>query len=372
MITYRQCLRNVHRVFDPYNDRSKYIRLDRNEDPVGYNATLFDSWKSQLTVDDIAAYADSTELIIKLSKWLGVAPEEIYIAAGSDALIKNIFEVYIDHNDIVLMQKPSWRMYDIYAAIYGANPQYVCYDNEFGFDVDELIRQLETQNVKMLVLANPNQPTGTIIKSEDIQNILTVAYKRNTLVILDEAYYLFTDITGVDYTKTYDNLIVVRTFSKAFGLAGLRIGYAVANPSRIRDMMLLRPVTDANSLAISFANYLLDHIHIVLDKIKDFNQGRDYLFDELTSNNIKFHKSHANFLLVPCLTEEDAKNLILFARNKKYLLKGPFKENPINNYIRITTGPLSLMQAFWRDCSEGILEYSLKTTNSFKENIDVY
>ena len=73
-----------------------------------------------------------------------------------------------------------------------------------------------------------------------------------------------------------------------------------------------------------------------------------------------------------CLTEEDAKNLILFARNKKYLLKGPFKENPINNYIRITTGPLSLMQAFWRDCSEGILEYSLKTTNSFKENIDVY
>jgi len=369
MIKYSQRLKNVHRVFDPYYDRTTYIRLDRNEDPVGYNQIFFESWKNTLTVNDIAAYADSTTLVEKLSKWLSVNKNEIYITAGSDALIKNIFEVYIDNGDIILLQKPSWRMYNVYSSIYGADVQYICYDSNFSFDVNKIIEQLEGTNVKMIVLANPNQPTGTLIKCADMENILSVAHKRNVLVVIDEAYHLFTDVSIIDYIKMYNNLIVARTFSKAFGLAGLRIGYAVASSKIIQDLMLLRPVTDANSLAINFANYLLDNINVVLDKINDFNKGRDYLFEELNKNNVKCYKSHANFLLIPCLNEENANNLILLAKNKKYLLKGPFKEEPINNYIRITTGPLYLMRAFWEECGDIILQYSVKNNNLTKEEI---
>jgi histidinol-phosphate aminotransferase len=360
MITYSKRLKNVHRIFDPYNDRRGYIRLDRNEDPIGYDNAFFDAWKSQLAIDDIAAYADSHILIEKLSKWLEVNQDEIYITAGSDALIKNIFETYIDSNDVIVMQKPNWRMYDVYTAIYGAEAKHICYGGDFSLDLEKIIQKIETQNVRMLILANPNQPTATLIKTEQLEKIIHVCEQNNTLVVIDEAYHLFTSETAVKYIKKYDNLIIARTFSKAFGLAGLRIGYAVANSKRIKDLMLLRPVTDANSLAINFSSYLLDNIDKVREKINDFNVGRDFLYNKIIENNIKCSKSYTNFLLIPCLNEESAKELIAFAKNKKYLLKGPFKEDPLNNYVRITTGSLSLMQKFWEDSCCGILKFSVK------------
>lgn len=372
MINKSQRLEKVRRIFDPYSDRSEYVRLDRNEDPIGYELDFFNGWKSELTVHDIAAYADSTVLVEKLSQWLKCNGDEIYISAGSDALIKNIFETYIDSGDIILTQKPAWRMYDVYAKIYGADCQCVCYNDEFVLDIDEIIKKLESENVKMLLLANPNQPTGTLIQSKDIETILSVAHKKNTLVIMDEAYHLFTDETAIEYTKMYDNLIIARTFSKAFGLAGLRIGYAVANPVRIEEMMTLRPVTDANSLALNFAGYLLDNINIVMNKINDFNNGREYLYKMLSQANINCQRSYTNFLLVPCLDEKSAKDLLSFAKSKKYLLKGPFKEEPINNYIRITVGPLVLMKSFWSDCGDAIVQYSVKAKENILEKNNAY
>lgn len=362
MITYSKRLEKVHRVFDPYHDRTGYVRLDRNEDPVGYDVNFFNQWKSQLTVHDVAAYADSAILTGKLANWLGVDKQQIYISSGSDALIKTIFETYVDSNDIVLTQKPNWRMYDVYMDIYGANPEYIYYDERFDFDINGLVDKVKVGNIRMVILANPNQPTGTLIKIENIEKLLTIADKKGTLVVIDEAYHLFSDTTVVELTKKYKNLIVVRTFSKAFGLAGLRIGYVVADPVRIQEVMLLRPVTDANSLALNFAGYLLDNIDVVVNKIDDFNRGRDYLYDQLKRSGIKCQQSHTNFILIPCPNEESAKHIMSFAKIKKYLLKGPFKEKPLNNYVRITTGPLELMKSFWTDCGAYILEHASKTS----------
>jgi histidinol-phosphate aminotransferase len=360
MIKHSPRLKNVHRVFDPYSNRDGFVRLDRNEDPVGYALDFFNAWKSQISIDDVAAYADSTPLVQRLSKWLGFQESEIYISAGSDALIKNIFEVYIDEGDTVLMQKPSWRMYDVYCTIYGATPEYVSYAPDFSFNVEEIKSALRNKKIKMLILANPNQPTGTMLPAEDIKSVIALAHERGTLVVMDEAYYLFSKETSAELVRTYDNLIVARTFSKAFGIAGLRLGYAIANAQRIKDLMLVRPVTDANSLAINFASYLLDNMSVVEAKIADFNAGRDYLFDQLSKAGVPSHQSHGNFILIPCPDEAHAKNIIAFARDKKYTLKGPFREDPINNCVRVSTGSLQIMQAFWKDCGDNILLNAIK------------
>lgn len=355
MIAHSARLKNVHRVFDPYNNRAGYVRLDRNEDPVGYAADFFDAWKTQISIDDVAAYADSTVLAQKLSNWSGLQDNEIYITAGSDALIKNIFEVYIDAGDSVLLQKPSWRMYDVYCAIYGAAPVFINYAPDFSFSVEDIKSALRLKDIKMLILANPNQPTGTMMSAADIESVIALAHARDTLVIMDEAYYLFSKETAAALVHSYDNLIIARTFSKAFGIAGLRIGYAIANSQRIKDLMLVRPVTDANSLAINFASYLLDNMPIVEEKIADFNKGRDYLFAQLSGGGIPVHESHGNFILIPCPDEACAKNIISFAKDRKYTLKGPFRESPIQNCVRVSTGSLQIMQAFWRDCGDNIL-----------------
>lgn len=360
MITHSQRLKNVHRVFDPYSNRDGYVRLDRNEDPVGYAADFFAAWRAQISIDDVAAYADSALLVRKLEKWSGFQESALYITAGSDALIKNIFEVYIDEGDAVLMQRPSWRMYDVYCAIYGATPEFVNYGPDFSFDIEEVKNILRQKNVRMLILANPNQPTGTMIPEEDIKSVVALAHERGTLVVIDEAYYLFSKVTSAELVRLYDNLIIARTFSKAFGIAGLRLGYAIANAQRIKDLMLVRPVTDANSLAINFASYLLDNMPVVEEKVADFNMGRDYLFAQLSKAGVPSHESHGNFILIPCPDEAHARNIIAFARDKKYTLKGPFREDPIRNCVRVSTGSLQIMQAFWNDCSENILLNAIK------------
>ncbi len=364
MITCRNILKNLNRQFDPYADRKDFIRLDRNEDPVGYDEDFFNKCLNSITVHDIAAYADSSALAIKLSSWLDVSVNNLYISAGSDAIIKNIFECYVDPDNQIVLQDPSWRMYDVYACVYGAKVLHVPYDQDLTFNLDEVTKHLQSSTVKMVVLANPNQPTGTVIPKQEIINLLDVAYQTNTIVVIDEAYHLFAESTLVDAIKKYDNLIVARTFSKAFGLAGLRIGYAVANDKRIQELMLLRPVTDANSLALKFSEYLLDNMPVVMNKINDFVAGRNFLYQKFCEYGLVCYPSHGNFLLLRCPSLEDARKIIDEAKKKKYLLKGPFTAYPLENCVRVTVGPLCLMKNFWDDCREIITRYALAHPDS--------
>lgn len=352
MIKPSKRLERVVRMFDPYQDRHDFVRLDRNEDPVGWEAEHFNAVVQSLTPYDLAAYSDSTEFIGKLAAWMNVQPAQVYVTAGSDAGLKNIFETYVDAGDVVVMQKPGWRMYDVYNDVYQGTPVFVDYGPELEFDTAKVLDLLNAGNVRLLILANPNQPTGTLIDKKVLEEIVATAQKYNTVVAIDEAYYLFSDETSVDLVDRYDNLIVVRTFSKAFGLASLRLGYCVANEARIKDLMLLRPVTDANGLALKIGEYALDHLDWILERVADFNAGRDYLYDRLTESGLKTFRSHTNFMLIRYDSLEQAKDVMAKTRAKNYLLKGPFTFSPLENCVRVTLGPKKLMEQFWQDCGE--------------------
>lgn len=358
MIQASKRLANVKRIFDPYKDRRGLVRLDRNEDPVGWSQEHFSAWLASLDPYDIAAYADSGELCSRLSVWLGVPKESIYITAGSDAAIKNIFESFVDPGDRVLTQSPSWSMYDVYSSIYQAQLDKAAFDSNLDFDVEGFCAQLETPGLRMVLLANPNQPTGTALEVSQLEKIIDIAKAKNVLVVIDEAYHLFTPKTAISSLGQHNNLIITRTFSKAFGLAGLRIGYAVSCPERIADLMLLRPVTDSNSLAISCATYLMDHYDWVESRLEDVVSGREYLFEKLQESGLRCYPSETNFLLIRYPELEFAVSAVKGALEKGYSLKGPFTFSPLENCIRISIGPLALMQKFWADCSD-----ILKRTN---------
>lgn len=345
-------LKNVKRVLDPYTDRRDFVRLDRNEDPQGYDQVFFDEWRNTLTPHDIAAYSDAKNFITKLALWLKAPIEEIFLSNGSDAVIKTIFEVYVNQGDNVLLLTPSWRMYDVYADIYGAQVHFVNYDQNLNVDFSAILDAVNVTDLRMVVLAHPNQPTGTLFAREDIEALLHITHKKNVIVVIDEAYHLFSQETYIDYIHKYPNLIITRTFSKAFGCAGLRLGYAVACEDRIKDLKLLRAVTDSNSLALHFGEFLLDHMDIVQDKIKNFIEGREYLYLQLLKAQIDVKHSSGNFILIPCLSLDAAHTILEQCKEKKYLLKGPFTKFPLENYIRVTIGPLSLMKQFWGDCMD--------------------
>lgn len=350
MIGASRRLSRVQRVFDAYQDRSAFVRLDRNEDPVGWDGGHFREFMSGITPHDLAAYSDSSSLVRNLSSWLGVPEDWIYVTAGSDAAIKNIFETYVDADDRVLLQNPSWRMYDVYADAYRAQPVFEHYAFDLGFDAVAFGRKLQEGSFKVAILANPNQPTGTLVGPQALADIASAAKGRDTVFVVDEAYHLFTEETALALVADHANMIVVRTFSKAFGLAGLRIGYCVARPERIRELMLLRPVTDANSLALKCAEYVLDHMDWMRARIDDFIRGREYLYGEMLDCEVATFRSHTNFILIRCASDAEARTALSEMRALGYLLKGPFGFSPLENCIRVSVGPESLMRDFWRDC----------------------
>lgn len=345
-------LARVRRIFDPYHDRSGYVRLDRNEDPAGWEPEHFEALRRSLAPYDLAAYGDSTVFAGKLAQWLRVPRESLLVTAGSDAALKTIFETYVDPDDVVVMQEPSWRMYEVYNNIYQSRTLPIRYGRDLEFDPDAVIRALREHQVRMVVLANPNQPTGTLIEDGAVEAIIAAAERSASLVVMDEAYYLFTPHTAVGWVARYPNLIVTRTFSKAFGLAGLRLGYCVAHSERIAELSLLRPVTDANTLALKCGEYALDHIEWITARISDCIAGRAFLYQQLYEAGLATYPSHTNFLLVRCPSADHGREMVEQARQRRYLLKGPWTGAPLENCVRIGIGPLQLMQSFWSDCAE--------------------
>jgi histidinol-phosphate aminotransferase len=357
-------LSRVRRVFDPYQDRKAFVRLDRNEDPVGWSGEHFETLRRNLTAYDLAAYADSTELVEKLSRWLEVSPDSVLITAGSDAAMKTIFETYVDADDAVLMQDPSWRMYEVYNNIYQGKALLIPYDRNLGFDVGAVLRSMREQRIRLVVLANPNQPTGTLMDDADVESVIAAGAASGTVVVMDEAYYLYTERTALGLVARYPNLIIARTFSKAFGLAGLRLGYVVAQPERISELMLLRPVTDSNSIALKCGEYALDHLDWIRTRIADFVAGRQYLYERMVAAGLETFPSHTNFVLVRCPTAEHGREMIAQARTRKYLLKGPWTAAPLENCVRVSIGPRELMHRFWTECGEIVTRHASRRAPS--------
>jgi histidinol-phosphate aminotransferase len=351
-------LSRVKRVFDPYQDRKDFVRLDRNEDPAGWAPEHFEALRQSLTSYDFAAYADSTEFVQKLSHWLQVPAEWVLVTSGSDAAIKTIFETYVDAGDVILMQDPNWRMYEVYNNVYQGHALPIPYDRDLGFDAGAVRRAIHEKSIRLVILANPNQPTGTLISDADLEAIVSEAEKVGTLVVVDEAYYLFTPKTAMSWVARYPNLIVARTFSKAFGLAGLRLGYCVGQAQRIKELSLLRPVTDSNSIALKCGEYALEHMDWMKMRIAAFVAGREFLYGEMVKAGLETFPSHTNFVLVRCLSAEGGRALVAEARRRTYLLKGPFVQSPLENCVRISVGPLELMKKFWTECSDIVTRYA--------------
>tara|TARA_B110000444_G_scaffold90697_1_gene85709 strand:+ start:50532 stop:51620 length:1089 start_codon:yes stop_codon:yes gene_type:complete len=348
----RKKLKNIKRIFEPYKNRKNFIRLDRNEDPIGWSSKFFKDWVNSISQYDLTAYSDSDALVKSISHWQKVKKDQIYITAGSDAAIKNIFEVFVEPNYKIILQEPSWRMYEVYSLIYGAKMIKINYDSNLNLDLKNLIKLINEEKPKIVVIANPNQPTGTIIKASIIEKIIQVSKENKCLIIIDEAYYLFTKQTSYKMIEKYNNLIIVRTFSKAFGLAGLRIGYCIANSKIIKKLKILRPVTDSNSLGLKAAEHSIKNINYNKLRIKLIIEGRNWLIKVLKKNNIETFESHTNFILLKCKNKKSALQIIKMTKQKGYLIKGPFDKYPLKNMIRISIGPINIMRKFWKDCND--------------------
>lgn len=269
-------------------DKDKIIKLNSNENPLGPSPKAVDCIIRNATC--ISEYPNARNLRESIAEYVGFPSKNIILGNGSDDIVDTITRMFIDKGDEVIIPIPTFPLYEIITKLNGGIPRFIRRDEDFNIPIDNLLSSIN-KNTKIIFLCSPNNPTGNITTEESIRMLLDL----DIVLILDEAYVEFAGSSLVHLAREYENLVVVRTFSKAFGLAGLRVGYAIVPVWLASAYMRVSMPFSLNQLGIFAAiGALQDKTH--LDKtIKLVKEGREFLL-----NHIKFktYPSEANFVLV--------------------------------------------------------------------------
>lgn len=274
------------------------IALDKNEIPWNLNDKVEEALIRKIKSMEFNRYPDSNCIALKtaISKYTGVGTDSIAIGNGSDELINIVLQTFINPGDTLAIYNPTFSMYKIYGTIWGARIWEYNMDSSFEFKLAEFISCLKKEKPKLVFLCNPNNPTGGRLELSEIEQIVKGL---DSIVIVDEAYFEFSGITASGFLSSCDNLIILRTFSKAFGLAGLRAGYILASPSVISYVDRVRSPFNVNVFAQTAAEEVLKNIDAVAERIEVIKSERTRLIALLTEiEGLQCFESWSNFILL--------------------------------------------------------------------------
>ena len=324
---------DIYRLPPASTTRFGQIRLDKNERADSHFSLLINKLKQNITSDLISAYPEFDKIYNKLLKNLNISSSNIVFTAGSDQAIKNTFELFYKKNKKVITINPTFAMVDIYCKIFKTKQIKIGYDEKLQLKLKDIYRSID-KNTCLVILANPNSPTGTLIKKNDLIKIITKAKKYNVKVLLDEAYYEFSKYNFLSKIKKFENLIIIRTFSKMFGLAGLRLGYVASNKNIIRKYFAIKPMYEINSVAVKALELMLDNTKIIKLYLKQMREGEEYAKTFCKKNNFKFIKCYANFFHI-CFNY-DPKKIQSYLLKRNILIKGGPNVDTFEDYLRIS------------------------------------
>ena len=312
------------------------VKLDANEG----NKDLFKDLIKDIGDDFyLNLYPDDnyTELKEAIVNYIGCKIENISVGNGSSELLDLCVKTFVDTNELILSLDPTFSMYSIYAKI--VNSRYIGAGegNDFTINVDDVIKSIEENDPKLTIICNPNNPTGTTIKRDDV---LRIVKSTDNVVIVDEAYMEFSNESVVDEIENYDNLIVVKTMSKAFSMAGIRTGYLIANEELVKTIEKVRPPYNLNSISALLATKALKQKDKMLSYVENLKVEREKIYEKLIDMGVKAYKSGANFVFFSSKVDNLAEKLI---DNDVLIRKFGGK---LDNYYRVTVGSPKENEAF--------------------------
>lgn len=312
------------------------VKLDANEG----NKDLFKDLIKDIGDDFyLNLYPDDnyTQLKEAIVNYIGCKIENISVGNGSSELLDLCVKTFVDTNELILSLDPTFSMYSIYAKI--VNSRYIGAGegNDFIINVDDVIKSIKENDPKLTIICNPNNPTGTIIKRDDV---LRIVKSTDNVVIVDEAYMEFSNESVVDEIENYDNLIVVKTMSKAFSMAGIRTGYLIANEELVKTIEKVRPPYNLNSISALLATKALKQKDKMLSYVENLKVEREKIYEKLIDMGVKAYKSGANFVFFSSKVDNLAEKLI---DNDVLIRKFGGK---LDNYYRVTVGSPKENEAF--------------------------
>ena len=336
-------IENLERIFDQ-NERKDYLRLDLNENPGGLPQELIDSVLKDVTPQFVAQYPETLHFTEVLAKHLHTDISHICLVNGSSEGIRYSIQAFTAENGRIVGVVPSYFMFQVYSEMYGRIFVKVPYNEDLTMSVENIIREL-TDDTQMLILQNPNNPMGNVYTDEEFQTIMNVCREKEITVLVDEAYYYFYPKTFLDYALKERHVLVTRTFSKLFSLAGCRLGYVVGDPEEIRMVQKFCTPHNTNAFAMKFAEAVLETPGVLDNLIMNFNEGRKYLIDTLDEHGYRHKGEAGNFLFIEPKT--DAQTIVNRMKSeKKILIKAYPNVGEFGDCLRVSIGERKYMQVF--------------------------
>ena len=330
MLSPREAVRTLPSYHPPLGGREG-LRLDFNENTVGCSPRVL-ARLQQIGPDQLARYPEREPVEKVVAEFLGVRPTEILLTNGVDEAIHLLCETYLEPGDEALIVVPTYSMFRIYAAATGARVIEVPAGSDFIFPTEDLLGRIASRT-RLIAIANPNNPAGTVAPQEDLLRIARSAPA--AAVLIDEAYYEFSGLSMLEYRREIPNVFVSRTFSKAYGLAGLRIGVLLGDPECIHSVSRVSSPYNVNAVALACLPDALADQTYIRQYVNEVCEGRERLQESLKSNGIPFWPSQANFVLARFGSSEFIQKM----RQRGILVRDRSSDHGCEGCVRITLGP---------------------------------
>jgi len=346
MISPRPAVLKMAPYHPPSGGRAGKLRLDFNENTVGCSPKVTEYLREVLTQPLLAVYPEYEETRPALAQFFGVNPDELLLSNGTDEAIQVLVNTYVDDGDEVLVLTPSYAMYRFYAELAGAQVREIAYEPDtLAFPVETFLASI-LPRTRAILIANPNNPTGCGIGLDVVERILAAA--PNAAVLIDEAYYEFCGRTALPLLGKYRNLLVSRTFSKAYGMAAMRMGCLISNAENMAHLRKAQSPYSVNVLAALAARVAVTDTEYVNGFVAEAVASRETLYQFFDEMGIGYWRSEANFVLfkagaraVPIRDELRRRGVLV--RDRSYELPGA---------VRVTVGLAEQTERFMRELRE--------------------
>lgn len=319
--------------YDPIEEEYR-IRLDANESFLSVPQEIKDGILREVDRVAFHRYPDSLakEVSVAFADYYGIDPSWVTVGNGSDESISVIMSAFLMKGDKVLTISPDFSMYRFYASIVEAESIEFQKEEDLSISVDKLIQTAQQEQVSMIIFSNPCNPTSLGLNRDSVRQLIRSV---DALVVLDEAYMDFWDQSLLEEVADYDNLIILRTCSKAFGMAAVRLGFAVANPTLTNAIKAVKSPYNSNTLTQKIGSELFRHPDILRCGIRQIVESKNKLYQDLKElesdcgEKIFVYESCTNFVFI---RTEDAKEIYHF------FLKRSIAVRLFPGFLRISAG----------------------------------
>lgn len=280
------------------------IQLHRNTRPELYDTLIIDKLRTYIPLDTLARYPDINRFMTRLSQFVEIDQENIMLSSGIDGSIKTVLETYSTPGSTIALLTPTYKMYEVYAEVYELNLIKIQTKSDLTIDINDIFKTIP--HIKILFLPNPHEPVENVFNQDQINEIINFSAAHNVLVVIDEAYFMFGAPTMIGFIPKNKNLLVMRTFSKGFGLPAIRLGYTLGNRDLIAQLSSCRLSYETNSLSMCVAEWAIDNFNLFEEYIQEVVQARSFLKTQLMNKNFQVHGSFSNTILVNLLSPDKA------------------------------------------------------------------